>query len=174
MGHKAQCKNQSEYIKQVENDMKKVCIDSRGEDIRGLLVMDFKIKFNPISARESTIEHYGKRGISWHGFCLIYYLYDNESKEPIRYSTYLDQILSGGNKQDAHCVVSLLEAALDQIIHHLSFINSVTLQSDSARCHENHFIMGAISILNEIYHHDIFISAFVRAETQVGKTLLDA
>ena len=101
MGHKARCKNQSEYIKQVENDMKKVCIDSRGEDIRGLLVMDFKIKFNPISARESTIEHYGKRGISWHGFCLIYYLYDNESKEPIRYSTYLDQILSDGNKQDA-------------------------------------------------------------------------
>ena len=86
--------NQSEYIKQVENDMKKGCFDSKGEDIRGLLVMDFKMKFNPISARESTIEHYGKRGISWHGFCPIYYLYDNESKEPIRYSMYLDQILS--------------------------------------------------------------------------------
>ena len=174
MGHKARCKNQSEYIKQVEDDMKKVCIDSKGEDTRGLLVMDFKMKFNPISARESTIEHYGKRGISWHGFCLIYYLYDNETKEPIRYSTYLDQILSDGNKQDAHCVVSLLEAALNQIIHDLPFINSVTLQSDNARCYENHFIMVAISILNEIYHSDIFISAFVHTETQDGKTLLDA
>ena len=51
MGHKARCENQSEYIKQVENDMKKVCIDSKGEDIRGLSVMDFKMTFNPISAR---------------------------------------------------------------------------------------------------------------------------
>ena len=80
MGHKARCKNQSEYIKQVEDDMKKLCIDSKGEDTRELLVMDFKMKFNPESARESTIEHYGKRVISWHGFCLIYYLYDNETK----------------------------------------------------------------------------------------------
>ena len=106
--------------------------------------------------------------------CLIYYLYDNKSKEPIRYRTYLDQILSDGNKQDAHCVVSLLEAALNQIIHDLPFINSVTLQSENARCYENHFIMVAISILNEIYHRDIFISAFVHTETQDGKTLLDA
>ena len=174
MGHKARCKNQSEYIKQVENDMKELCIDSKGENTTGLLVMDFKMKFDPISARESTIEHYGKRGISWHGFCLIYYLYDNETKEPIRYSTYLDQILSDGNKQDTHCVVSLLEAALNQIIQDLPFIKSVTLQSDNARCYENHFLMIAISILNELYHRDLFISAFVHTETQDGKTLLDA
>ena len=81
MGHNARCKNQSEYIKKVENHMKKVCIDSKGEDIRGLQVMDFKMKFNPITARESSIEHYGEQGISWHGFCLIYYLYDNETKK---------------------------------------------------------------------------------------------
>ena len=108
------------------------------------------------------------------GFCLIYYLYDNESKEPIRCSTYLDQILSDGNKQDADWVMSLLEAALNQLIHDLPFINSVTLQSDNDGCYENHFIMVAISILNEIYHRDIFISAFVHTETQDGKTLLDA
>ena len=68
MGHKVRCKNQSKCIKQVDNDMKKLCHNSKGEDIRGLLVMDFKMKFNPISARESTIQHCGKQCISWHGF----------------------------------------------------------------------------------------------------------
>ena len=83
MGHKARCTNQNESIKKIEDDMKKVCIESNRKNVKGLLVMDFKMKFNPLDARESTINHYGKRGISWHSFCIIYYLYDNETKNAI-------------------------------------------------------------------------------------------
>ena len=98
MGHKACCTNQTSAIKCIEEDIKQRCIDSKGSNVRGILVMDFKMKFNPISVRESTLDHYGKRGISWHGFCLIYYMYDSDLRDAIRYCIYLDQILSNGNK----------------------------------------------------------------------------
>ena len=140
----------------------------------GLLVMDFKMKFNPMNARESTLDHYGKRGISWHGFCIIYYLYDENSKDATRYCAYLDQILSDRNKQDTYCVISLLEAALKQIHSDLPFIKSFVLQSDNARCYENHLLLLVISIFNHLYYPDIFVSEFIHTETQDGKTLLDA
>ena len=71
-------------------------------------------------------------------------------------------------------MVSLLEAASNQIINDLPFINSMTLISDNARRYENHFIMITISILNELYHRDVLISVFVHTETQDGLTLLAA
>ena len=174
MGHKARCSNQSQSIRNIEEDLKDKCSKSKGDKVEALLIMDFKMKFNPMSSRESTIDHYGKRGISWHGFCLIYYLYDEVEDKPVRYCNYLDQILSDGNKQDAYCVMSLLDAALAQINHDCPFISSVVVQSDNARCYENHFLILGMCILNDLYHPDIFISSFIHTETQDGKTLLDA
>ena len=74
--------------------------------------MHLKMKFNPINARESTLDYYGKRVINWHDFCSIYYMYDDENKDVIRYFAYIDQILSNGNNQGTYCVLSLLEAGL--------------------------------------------------------------
>ncbi len=154
MGHQSQCTNQSTSIKSIEKKIQKLCVKSKGDDIRGILVIDFKMKFNPINTRESTIDHYGKRGISWHGFCLIYYMYDENMKEATKYCTYLDQILSDGNKQDTYCVLSLLEAGLKQIHNDLPFVKSIVLQSDNVRCYENLLIVG-ISIFNQLYYPDI-------------------
>ncbi len=38
--------------------------------------MDFKMKFEVQSSRGSTVEHFGKRGIGWHGCALLYFLYE--------------------------------------------------------------------------------------------------
>ena len=78
MGHKARCANQNESISKIEQDTKDKCVTTKGKTVKGLIAMDFKMKFNPISARESTIDRYGKRGISWHGFCIIYYLFEEK------------------------------------------------------------------------------------------------
>ena len=77
-----------------------------------------------------------------------------------------------GNKRDMHCVlVSLLDAALAQIVDDLPFIKLDVPQSDNARCYENHFVLVEICILN---NPDIFISSFVHTKTQDGKIVLDA
>ena len=61
---------------------------------------------------ESTLDHNDKRGIIWHGFCLIHYMYDNEAEDVIRYCMYPDQILSDSNEWDIHCAISLLTGYL--------------------------------------------------------------
>ena len=48
---------------------------SKGTNIDATLILDFKMKFESMSMRESTIEHFGKRGIGWHGCALVFYQY---------------------------------------------------------------------------------------------------
>ena len=80
------------------------------------------MKFEPISARETSLEHYSKRGIGWHGIQILYYRLqevvddDRQSKkEVVSYSVYLYQILSHVSRQDLVRVVSLLIVTLRQI-----------------------------------------------------------
>ena len=95
--------------------------------------MDFNMKLNSIFSRESTTDYYGKRGISWHSFYAIYYLFDETLNDAMMHCPYLDRILSDRNKQETYCVLSLLEAAFDKIIQDLPFIESVVLKSDNAQ-----------------------------------------
>ena len=142
------------------------------------------MKFEPMSSRETTLDHYGKRGISWHGFCLIFYLSctsftdgDNtkDVEEAVRYTVYLNQLLSDSNKQDSLSVFSLLDAAMSQIHEELPFITELILQTDNAKSYSNNFLLCAISLLNVVHEHNsLSIIEFIHTETQDGKTILDA
>lgn len=39
------------------------------------------MKVEPIYFRETTVEHYGKRGILWHGCMAHYFTFDTEEGE---------------------------------------------------------------------------------------------
>ena len=158
-------------------------IQSGGKEVQALMIVDFKMKFEPVSARETTLDHYGKRGIGWHGIHIMYFnLEDVEdgkdgkiSKQPVQYSVYLDQVLEDGNKQDTICVVSLLDAALKQISYNIPSIKSIILQSDNANSYQNNFIICAIALLNASNTvNSVRIISFIHTETQDGKTVLDA
>ena len=90
---------------------------SNGLDVHDLMIINFKMKFEPLSAGETTSDYYDKRGIDWHGVHIMYFKLeeaednkDNITKEPAKYSICMDQILADGNKQDSIC-----DAALKQI-----------------------------------------------------------
>ena len=77
------------------------------------------MKFEPMSQRETNLNHYGKKGISWHFFYLQFYLIQKEnnkegedSEVTSKFTVYLDQVVSDGNKQDSLSVYSLIDAAL--------------------------------------------------------------
>lgn len=70
------CQCQSMAISQVETDMKELCTRSCGSTIHAMIIIDFKMKYEIKSARESTVEYYGKRELGWHGMAIIFYLYD--------------------------------------------------------------------------------------------------
>ena len=81
------------------------------------------MKFEPMSSRETSQQHFAKWGIGWHGCSCLYFKYeeqliDDESGvtsievKAVRYTIYCDQILEGSNKQDGLAVISMLEAFL--------------------------------------------------------------
>jgi len=182
MAHRARCSNQNLALEQTEHDMVKKLKESNGQHVQAIMIADFKMKFEPISSRETTLGHYGKRGIGWHGIHLTYYKLEQHADEngisqqiPVKYAIYLDQILEDSNRQDCLCVFSLLDAALQQIKLNLPFITELILQSDNANCYQNNFIVCSIGLLNACYEaRGLKIIQFIHTETQDGKTVLDA
>ncbi len=131
------------------------------------------MKYEIKSSRESSVEHYGKRGLGWHGVAIIFYLLDND-KQPSKNIVYLDQILNDSNLQDSATVVGLLEVGTQAIIKELPFIKDAVLISDNASCYQNHLVTFMVGICHQKFHNYLFISAIVHSETQYRQTLLDA
>ena len=189
MAHVTRCVNQSQAIAKHEESIKQVCLDSKGKQVHAMLIIDFKMKFEPLSSRESTVEHFAKRGIAWHGGAIIYYMYENEKDAngcnmldnngnekycAKKYIVYVDQILQGSNKQDGMTVIALLEACVSSLYIQLPFISQLSIQSDNATTYQNGYLVLGIHLLNIKMMNKIFISDFLHSETQDGKTILDA
>ena len=68
-----------------------------------------------------------------------------------KYTVYIDQIVSVGNKQDSFSEFPLLDAALAQIENELPFITDIVLQTDNAKTYNNVFLLCGIPLLNRIY-----------------------
>ena len=43
-----------------------------------------------MSSGETVIENYGKRGIGWHGFIIIWFDWDEELQKTVERSFYID------------------------------------------------------------------------------------
>ena len=189
MAHVCRCKCQNLYISGIDDRHQRICSYSKGSIIDGTLILDFKMKFEAMSMRESTIEHFGKRGIGWHGCALVFYQYedilDNDGskqldengkpkKGPVRKIVYIDQIIEDNNRQDGLAVLGLLECAVTHISLRFPFIRKLVLQSDNAGTYQNHELLLGIHFINMKLKGKILIKEFIHSETQDGKTILDA
>jgi len=72
MGHQLRVVNQQLAIEDINENMKHEC-EENGKLDKAVLVIDFKMKLEPVYFREKTLEHYGKRGMSWHGALVSFY-----------------------------------------------------------------------------------------------------
>ena len=97
LGHQTRCQCQSMAISQIELDMKELCLRSRGSTINAMIIIDFKMKYEIKSSRESTVEHYGERGLGWHSMAIIFYLFDEKDSLPYQNIVYIDQIMNNLN-----------------------------------------------------------------------------
>ena len=96
LAHQVRCKCQLVAISTAEEQIKEKTISSNEKNIETIIIMDFKMKYGMKSTRETTIEHFGKRGIGWHDFAVVYYQLDHEGNT-IRNIVYIDQILNDTN-----------------------------------------------------------------------------
>ena len=87
-------------ISQLELDMKELCMRSCRYTITAMVFMviiNFKMKDEIKSSRESTVDHYGKRGLGWHGMAIIFYPFDDKESALNKKIVYVDQIVNNSN-----------------------------------------------------------------------------
>ncbi len=181
-GHRVRVAYQQKHISKLFQELEDECC-TNGTASRAVLTIDWKMKFEAKSARETAQQHYAKRGMSWHG-CLISYFRMKTTTYvqadgttaaktvPERVNVYIDQILDGDNKQDAFAVGSMLEAALEQIHKQIPEIKSVIVQSDNAKCYNNNILRILTALINT--RTPVKVERHIFTETQDGKGLIDA
>ena len=79
--HRVRVANQQREIDAIHRELERGCLESKKDRERGIVVAVWKVKFNPMSARETTQEHFGKRGNGWHGCLFYYYKYEEDEVE---------------------------------------------------------------------------------------------
>jgi hypothetical protein len=141
--------------------------------------MDWKMNFYPQSSRDTSLEHFGKKGISWHGFLIQFFVYEEVTNEDGSVecfahpkNLYVDQVMSGSSKQSAANTTSMLEALMWQLDGALTDIEEIVLQSDNASNYQGNTLLFSIPLMNCI--HRIKIVRYILTETQDGKGLIDA
>ena len=75
MGHVLRKRSQSQQIREKDKYIEEICRQTKGKLVKAVVLMDFKMKFEAKSARESSVEHFGKRGMGWHGLDITYYMW---------------------------------------------------------------------------------------------------
>lgn len=192
-------------LQKYKEELKELChMEKNSIPLHLWLVIDFKMKWEAMYLKETTVQNYGKQGISWHGNHAHAYIWDEKTQQPVKIVIKLDQILDGWNKQDGMMVLALVEAA--QVFLHWEFhkANIEFLQSDNAGCHISLERVCAWCSSSQCckygisFRHDAFrllvscalyllflsqrmckiggpkIKNIIGTETQDGKSLLDA
>lgn len=184
MGHRVRVANQQGAINALFKELERECLE-KGDSSRAVITIDWKMKFEAMSARETTQGFYSKRGMSFHG-CLISYFRrqevvktdeaGNEVKSFVaeRVNVYLDQIMDGDNRQDAAAVASMIEACLHWVNKHLPHIKTVAIQSDNAKCYNCNFQRMFLCLLLCNSKCPVKVTQYIQTETQDGKGLIDA
>ena len=171
MGHRVRVLNQQIAIRDAIEGMEYRC-EANKHSNEAHVILDYKMKFEALYFREKTTEHYGKRGISWHGAMILFFVYDEKLKKAVKQTIYFDDVSFGENKQDALAVISLVECLLMRLRKRLPHVMKVSLQSDNASCYMSPSLLLMLPILSVV--HGIQVVRFIHTGVQDGKSSLDA
>ena len=171
-GHRARVVNQNLAIEKALRNLEHQA--SLGDSSTVLMVIDWKMKFEALSSRETTQEHFGKRGLPWHGAMIFHFRREVVDGKVVTrpYHIYVDQIMHGYSKQSAEATVSMLESALTWIHANLPGVNKIILQSDNAKNYNTNIFKVAIGLLN--LYMPIQVIRYIHSGVQAGKCLIDA
>jgi hypothetical protein len=114
------------------------------------VLVDFKMNWEAMYQREKTTDHFGKRGISWHGCRIEFYLWNKDLRSAESHVIKVDQIISGANKQDGPTVLGLLEALQAYCSVEFPEAEITYLQSDNASSYQSKTLVLGIPLLNDV------------------------
>ena len=150
-GHVARVANQNANLKKFDEKLQEQCQQEKNEmPLLLYLIIDFKMKWEPMYSKEKATENFGKRGISWHGNRVHFWVWDSKRGEPVKKVIKLDQILDGGNKQDGLTVLALLEATLTYLKQEFPNASVEYMQADNASAYHLKDLVLGIPLLNAV------------------------
>ena len=76
LSHLVRVKNKRQRIKEIHEGLGAT---------ECLTLMDYKMKFDPVHFHEKTLDHFGKKGLSWHGDMVHYHCPNEQSGMKICY-----------------------------------------------------------------------------------------
>ncbi|OWZ07939.1 hypothetical protein PHMEG_00019596 [Phytophthora megakarya] len=82
LGHRIRVRNQQLALQRAADEVKARCDFNKFSD-EAIVILDFKMKLEPLYFREKTVDHYGKRGMSWHGALVRYWTFVDEKGEAV-------------------------------------------------------------------------------------------
>ena len=166
MGHCVRAKVQQDAIAAAAQKMKEdptLCI----------VIADYKMKIEPSQNREPTTEHYGKRGISYHGVCVMYMKKNNETGEYAQVLRYFDTVIEGDAAQDIGMTMSIIEDVLLRMRGELpDYVQKLIFQSDNARTYQNLLLPLLLPAMARAAGFTLL--RILHTETQDGKSMADA
>ena len=135
---------------------------------RCIVLADYKMKIDPSQHRETSTEHYAKRGISYHGVAVCYL--NAEGEFTLR---YFDTVVEGDARQDIGATLAIMEEVLRRIRAVLpDNITEFCFQSDNARNYQNLALPLVLPLLASAC--DFFLHRILHSESQDGKCIVDA
>jgi hypothetical protein len=143
--------NQQNALTRIQQTLQDLCEFERNQRAKRLyIIIDFKMKWEAMYQREKSTDHYGKRGISWHGCRIEFYLWNEVKGKAESHVVKVDQILAGANKQDGMTVLALLEALQAYCAVEFPGAEITFLQSDNASNYQSKHVVCGIPILNDV------------------------
>ncbi|XP_052097306.1 uncharacterized protein LOC127732267 [Mytilus californianus] len=133
---------------------------------QAVIVMDWAMKFLPMSFREKQSDWFGQKGINWHVSVCIY----KSENEELKHRTFAHCVEA--TKQDWYTVSALLEHTLQTIKSQLPNIKTVFLRSDNAGCYHCGNLWFSIPFISE--RTGVYIRRYDFSEAQSGKSYCDA
>jgi len=131
--------------------------------------------------RESQEQHFGKRGMSYHG-TVVYVnkaagspdisLAGLHAKNQHEYQTYYyDDLVRNSQQQDSVAALSLIETAIIRTKRLFPGLQTISFQADNAAAYSLPFLVFALPILARA--HGLSATELIHNEAGDGKTVLD-
>ena len=152
MGHSVRCKAQQVRIKEMMGLLK-------GDTVT--IIIDYMMKWEEERARESTREHYGKRGIVVHGSLLKY-----EKTDGTAYKKVYLTVPEGDGTQDAKAALASVDVICkavkdDQV---LDKVKKIILVSDNAGTYSADVFH--IAVFDVVRSHGFEVRGILHNESQ--------
>ena len=167
-GHRSRCVNARDHMDKWEQEELEQVRATKSATGTCVIVIDWKMKFLSERIRESSMHHFGKRGLPWHEAVGWWYDWDDDSNEVVQNVVALDQICGQGNKQDGPAVLCTIEALMVKLNMELPHLKRGILRSDNAGCYHHKMLILGIPLLNMFSTRFQFVK-YDHSDTQDGK-----